>query len=240
MFETVLSGTVFGLSRSSPPPTTHVIGRCCRGSLLETGSQESVATRFPTWHQKNPNVRSFSACGSRAEYGCANFMGAWDFCSFCRRTSMSIKFLVFGGGGYFVFFFGGGGSANYIFMGARIFLITVKTWGERSDSQTCYRTMFWASRALSSHACVSWNQTKTSTGSQNTFWDSVASYRRDPVSRVARQAPPKTTHHPNKRHTPLPMVFFRGGEPFLFLFWEGKKGIGGAKAWCRPLFRILS
>ena len=34
---------------------------------------------------------------------------------------MSIKFLAFGGGGYFGFL-GGGGSANFIFMGARIFL----------------------------------------------------------------------------------------------------------------------
>ena len=34
---------------------------------------------------------------------------------------MSIKFRVLGGGGYFGFF-GGGGSADFIFMGARIFL----------------------------------------------------------------------------------------------------------------------
>ena len=33
---------------------------------------------------------------------------------------MSIKFLVLGGGGYFGF--GGGGSADFIFVGARIFL----------------------------------------------------------------------------------------------------------------------
>ena len=35
---------------------------------------------------------------------------------------MSIKFLVLGGGGVFGFFFWGGGSADFIFMGARIFL----------------------------------------------------------------------------------------------------------------------
>ena len=36
---------------------------------------------------------------------------------------MSIEFLVLGGGGYFGFFLGGGGgSADFIFMGARIFL----------------------------------------------------------------------------------------------------------------------
>ena len=35
---------------------------------------------------------------------------------------MPIKFLVLGGGGIFGFFFLGGGSADFIFMGARIFL----------------------------------------------------------------------------------------------------------------------
>ena len=39
---------------------------------------------------------------------------------FCRKTSMSIKFLVLGGGGEF--WFGGGGSADFIFMGAGILL----------------------------------------------------------------------------------------------------------------------
>ena len=36
---------------------------------------------------------------------------------------MSIKFLVLGGGGNLGFWGGGGGSADFIFMGARIFLI---------------------------------------------------------------------------------------------------------------------
>ena len=36
---------------------------------------------------------------------------------------MSIKFLVLGGGGVFWVFFFGGGSTDFIFMGARIFLI---------------------------------------------------------------------------------------------------------------------
>ena len=50
---------------------------------------------------------------SGAGNGCANFMGA------------PIKFLGLGGGGVFwlFFFWGGGGSADFIFMGARIFLI---------------------------------------------------------------------------------------------------------------------
>ena len=39
--------------------------------------------------------------------------------SFCRKTSMSIKFLVLGGDSGFL---GGGGSDDFIFMGAGIFL----------------------------------------------------------------------------------------------------------------------
>ena len=38
--------------------------------------------------------------------------------SFCRNKPMSIKFLILGGGGYFGFW----GGADFIFMGARIFL----------------------------------------------------------------------------------------------------------------------
>ena len=39
---------------------------------------------------------------------------------FCRKKPMSVKFLVLGGGDFG--FGGGGGSADFIFMGARIFL----------------------------------------------------------------------------------------------------------------------
>ena len=42
---------------------------------------------------------------------------------------MSIKFLVWGGGGGIWFFWGGGGSADFIFMGAGIFLTTNMTVG---------------------------------------------------------------------------------------------------------------
>ena len=40
--------------------------------------------------------------------------------SLCRKTSMPIKFLVFGGGGYLGF--KGGGRADFNFMGAGILL----------------------------------------------------------------------------------------------------------------------
>ena len=53
--------------------------------------------------------------------GCANFMDTWKNALFLQEKPMSIKFLVLGGGGVFGFFLGGG-SADFIFMGARIFL----------------------------------------------------------------------------------------------------------------------
>ena len=61
---------------------------------------------------------------SGAGNGCANFMDAWKKASVLQEK-MSIKFLVLGGGGILGFFGGGGGgggSADFIFMGARIFL----------------------------------------------------------------------------------------------------------------------
>ena len=55
---------------------------------------------------------------SGAGNGCANFMGAWKNVFFLQEKPMYIKFLLLGGGGVG----GGGGSADFIFMGARIFL----------------------------------------------------------------------------------------------------------------------
>ena len=46
--------------------------------------------------------------------------------SFCRKTSMSIKFLVLGGRVFWVL--GGVGSADFIFMGAGIFLTKNRKW----------------------------------------------------------------------------------------------------------------
>ena len=64
----------------------------------------------------------FSARNSGAGNGCSNFMGAWKKCVFLQEKAMSIKFFVLGGGGVLGFGGGGGGSADFIFMGARIFL----------------------------------------------------------------------------------------------------------------------
>ena len=72
-------------------------------------------------NQKNPRVRKIFVRNSGAGNGCVNFMDAWKNAFFLQEKPMSIKFLVLGGRGYFVFFLGGG-SADFIFMGARIFL----------------------------------------------------------------------------------------------------------------------
>ena len=62
---------------------------------------------------------------SRVENGCANFIGAWDFCFFLQKNlHVHIKTLFRGGGGYLYWgFWGvGGRGANFILMGAGIFL----------------------------------------------------------------------------------------------------------------------
>ena len=66
--------------------------------------------------QKNPRVRKICVRNSGAGNGCANFMDAWKNAFFLQETHVH-KIPRFRGG------FGGGGSADFIFMGARIFLI---------------------------------------------------------------------------------------------------------------------
>ena len=62
----------------------------------------------------------FSVRNSGAGNGCANFMGAGQKCALSAGKSHVLKIPRFKGGGYFGFL---GGDADYIFMGARIFLI---------------------------------------------------------------------------------------------------------------------
>ena len=54
------------------------------------------------------------------EMGAPNFMGHLEKCVRSAGKTLSIKFRVLGGGG--ILGLGGGGSADFIFMGARIFL----------------------------------------------------------------------------------------------------------------------
>ena len=70
--------------------------------------------------QKNPfSVRKIFVRNSGAGNGC-QFYGRLEKCVLSAGKTMSIKFLVLGGGVSFGFFWGG--SADFIFMGARIFL----------------------------------------------------------------------------------------------------------------------
>ena len=65
--------------------------------------------------QKNPRVRKIFVRNSGAENGCANFRGAWKNAFFLQEKAHV----------HYFGFWGGGGSADSIFMGARIFLISV-------------------------------------------------------------------------------------------------------------------
>ena len=98
--------------------------------------------------QKNPRVRKIRVRNSGAGNGCANFMDTRKKCVLSAGKTMSVKFLVLGGG-YFGFW-GGGGSADFIFMGARIFLKSFpanfdtagKVFTDFPPARNVYLTMF--------------------------------------------------------------------------------------------------
>ena len=69
-------------------------------------------------YQKNPRVRKMFVRNSGAGNGRANFMGAWKNAFFLQEKTHGRKIPPFR-----VFFWRGGGSADFSFMGARIFLI---------------------------------------------------------------------------------------------------------------------
>ena len=62
------------------------------------------------------------ARNSGAGNGCTNFMGAWDFLALSTGETLLAHKIPRFRGVYFWFFFGRGGSANFIYMGAGIFL----------------------------------------------------------------------------------------------------------------------
>ena len=72
-------------------------------------------------NQKNPRVHKIRVRNSGAGNGRANFMDTWKKCVLSAGKPVSIKFRVLGGGGV-IWVWGGGGSADFIFMGAGIFL----------------------------------------------------------------------------------------------------------------------
>ena len=61
----------------------------------------------------------FCACNSGAGNGCTNFMGAWNFAFFLQENLHAHKIPRLGGG---ILGFGEGGSADFVLMGAGIFL----------------------------------------------------------------------------------------------------------------------
>ena len=80
-------------------------------------SEQKLVGEFLVLLQKNPRVRKIRVRNSGAGNGCANFMDTWKKCVLSAGKPMSIKFRVLGG-----VLGGGGGSADFIFMGAGIFL----------------------------------------------------------------------------------------------------------------------
>ena len=69
--------------------------------------------------QKNPRVRKILVRNSGAGNGCANFMDTWKKCVLSAGKTHVHKIPPFRGG---ILGFVGGGRADFIFMGAGIFL----------------------------------------------------------------------------------------------------------------------
>ena len=76
----------------------------------------------PDLVQKNPRVRKMFVRNSGAGNGCADFMDTWKKCVLSAGKTSVHKIPPFWGGGILGFLGRGGGSADFIFMGARIFL----------------------------------------------------------------------------------------------------------------------
>ena len=116
-------------------------------------------------NQKNPRVRKIRVCNSGAANGSANFMDAWKKCVRSAGKALVHKIPRFRGGGYFGFW-GGGGSADFIFMGAGIFLkkktrndgagflVVGKFWGFISDSSGPFSNC----SAAAAHPCRKGNR----------------------------------------------------------------------------------
>ena len=84
--------------------------------------------------QKNPRVRKIFVRNSGVGNGCVNFMDARKKCVLSAGKTHVHKIPRFGGGGYFGFL--GGGGADFIFMGARIFLKKDKLGRKSPDRET--------------------------------------------------------------------------------------------------------
>ena len=78
------------------------IGKPPRLKHPRLAALERFEARQNSYSQKKLDVHDISARNSGAGNGRADFMGAWHFGFFCRKTPMPIKFLLLGGGvGFF-------------------------------------------------------------------------------------------------------------------------------------------
>ena len=87
--------------------------------LLLRVSRYTVQLRFREYFRKILVSVKLFARNSGAGNGCANFMGAWKTCVLPAGQTHALKIPGIWG------FWKGGGSADFMFMGARIFLSTV-------------------------------------------------------------------------------------------------------------------
>ena len=99
--------------------------------------KNQAGDRAPNFFQKKRDVHKLSARNSGAGNGCANFMGAWHFLVLSAGKPHAHKIPPFRGGSGF--FRRGGGTANFIFMGARNFLIlrSLPNDNKISDNKIC-------------------------------------------------------------------------------------------------------
>ena len=117
-------GTPLTVGFRSNPFQCGLVTRSCQGKTANVTMETLLNS------QKNPfSVRKIVVRNSGARNGCVNFMDAWKNAFFLQEKPMSLKFLVLGGG--YLGFLGGG--ADFIFMGARIFLMHNKNTGSKTN-----------------------------------------------------------------------------------------------------------
>ena len=106
-----------------------------RGKVTSTSAfiRWRVMQECRSYTLKKPNVRTCSPPNSsRVGDGCPNFMGAWSLGSFCRKTSMPIKFLVLREGGIY-----GGRKCQFYSNGPGTFRYTIECRATLGHSREC-------------------------------------------------------------------------------------------------------
>ena len=140
---------------------------------LETRSLHNENEFLIIDFRKNPRVRKILVRNSGAGNGCANFMDTWKNAFFLQENLNVHKIPRFGGGGGNFGFGGGGGSADFIFMGAGIFLRfcscrTLVSSGPEAGQWLCGSSeKFYLSEARFTHAFA------VSSSIQSSWWRNV-------------------------------------------------------------------